>query len=159
MHRGETMKLKPWKLRTKIALLSFTLVLVSVLFAGVAIIERTTSSAEEEIGLRALAIARTVAQLRDVQENLGRQEGSKAIQPIAEKIRQATGVEYIVIFDMDRIRYSHPLQDRIGTLFDNGDEGPALRKQEYLSQAVGVIGPSIRAFVPVMTDEGTRQRM
>lgn len=151
------MKLKPWKLRTKIALLSFALVLVSVLFAGVVIIERTTSSAEREIGLRALAIARTMAELRDVQENLGRPEGSKAIQPVAEKIRQATGVEYIVIFDMERIRYSHPLQDRIGTLFDDGDEGPALRKQEYLSQALGVLGPSIRAFVPVMTDEGTRQ--
>lgn len=151
------MKFRPWKLRTKIALLSFTLVLVSVLTAGIVIVERTTNAAEKEIGLRALAIARTLAQLRDVQENLGEPEGSKVIQPIAEKIRQATGVEYIVIFDMKRIRYSHPLQDRIGTLFNDGDEGPSLRKQEYLSQAVGVLGPSIRAFVPVMTDEGTRQ--
>lgn len=146
-----------FKLRTKIALLSFFLVLMSVLFAGVVIVERTTHAAEQEIGFRALAIARTVAEFKDIQENLGRYDGAKVIQPIAERIRLATGVEYIVIFDMNRIRYSHPLEDRIGTLFDDGDEGPSLRKQEYLSEATGVLGPSIRAFVPVMTDEGTRQ--
>ncbi|MHB1652245.1 MAG: ATP-binding protein [Desulfitobacteriaceae bacterium] len=151
------MKFLQLKLRTKIALFSFSLVLLSVLFAGVVIVERTTAAAEKEIGSRAMAIARTVAELRDVQVNLEQTDGAKVIQPIAERIRQATGVEYIVIFDMDRIRYSHPIQDRIGTVFNDGDEAPALRKQEYLSQAVGVIGPSIRAFVPVMTDEGTRQ--
>ena len=153
------MKLIPFqlKLRTKIALLSFTLVLLSVLLAGVVIVERTTAAEEKEIGMRALAIARTVAELKDLQENLGKPDGAKAIQPIAERIRLATGVEYVVAFDMDRVRYSHPLEDRIGTVFDDGDEWPSLRKQEYLSQAVGVAGPSVRAFVPVMTDEGTRQ--
>lgn len=151
------MKFIQFKLRTKIALLSFGLVLLSILFTGIVIVERTTNAAEQEIGFRALAIARTVAELSDVQVNLEENGGSKVIQPIAERIRQATGVEYIVIFDMNKIRYSHPLQDRIGTVFNDGDEGPSLRKQEYLSQAEGVLGPSIRAFVPVMTDEGTRQ--
>ncbi|WP_443613704.1 ATP-binding protein [Acididesulfobacillus acetoxydans] len=144
-------------MRTKIALLSFGLVLLSILVAGVMIVERTTEAARKEIGLRAIAIARTVAELKEIQDNLGRPEGWKAIQPIAERIRVATGVEYIVVFDMKRVRYSHPLQDRIGTLFADGDEGPSLRHQEYLSQAVGVLGPSIRAFVPVMADQGTRQ--
>lgn len=146
-----------FKLRTKITLLSFGLVLLSVLVAGVMIVERTTNVVEEEIGQRAMAIARTVAENKDIQENLSNSEGAAVIEPIAERIRQATDVEYIVIFDMNRIRYSHPLHDRIGTIFDDGDEGPSLRKQEYLSQALGVLGPSIRAFVPVMTDEGTRQ--
>ncbi len=145
------------KLRTKIALLSFSLVLLSVLVASLAILERTMAEARQEIGTRAMAIARTVAELKDIQDNLGQPEGWKAVQPIAERIRIATHVEYIIIFDMNRVRYSHPLQDRIGTLFDDGDEGPALRHQEYLSQAVGVLGPAVRAFVPVMADEGTRQ--
>ncbi len=145
------------KLRTKIALLSFSLVLLSVLLAGVVIVGRTTTAVEQEIGMRAMAIARTVAQHKDVQENLGKIGGEKIIQPIAERIRLATGVEYIVLFDMERRRYSHPLEERIGTTFNDGDEGPSLRKQEYLSQATGILGPSIRAFVPVMTDEGTRQ--
>ncbi|KLU61182.1 sensor histidine kinase DcuS [Peptococcaceae bacterium CEB3] len=151
------MEIVQLKLRTKIALLSFGLVLLSILAAGGMIVERTTEAARQEIGLRAMAIARTVAELKEIQDNLGKPGGWKVIQPIAERIRLATGVEYIVVFDMNRVRYSHPLQDRIGTLFADGDEGPALRHKEYLSQAVGVLGPSIRAFVPVMADQGTRQ--
>ncbi len=104
-----------------------------------------------------MAIARTVAQLKDVQENLDTINGSKVIQPVAEKIRLATGVDYIVIFNMNRIRLSHPLQDRIGTAFTDGDEGDSLKNQEYLSRSIGVIGPAVRAFVPIKTDEGTRQ--
>lgn len=146
-----------FKLRTKITSLSFGLVLLSVLVAGVMIVERTTNVVEQEIGQRAMAIARTVAENKYIQEKLGQPDGAAVIEPIAERIRLATDVEYIVIFDMNRVRYSHPLHDRIGTVFDDGDEGPSLRKQEYLSQAMGVLGPSIRAFVPVMTDEGTRQ--
>ncbi len=151
------MKKTHFKLRTKIALLSFTLVLISVLLVGVVIIERISRSLEQEIGMRAMAIARTVAQLEDVQDNLEDVNGSKLIQPIAEKIRLATGVDYIVIFDMNRIRFSHPLQDRIGTLFTDGDEGPALKNQEFLSPSIGVLGPAVRAFVPIKADEGTRQ--
>ena len=101
------------KLRTKIALLSFSLVLLSVLLAGVVIVGRTTTAVEQEIGMRAMAIARTVAQHKDVQENLGKIGGEKIIQPIAERIRLATGVEYIVLFDMERRRYSHPYPARI----------------------------------------------
>ncbi|MDW7673163.1 MAG: PAS domain-containing protein, partial [Bacillota bacterium] len=48
-------------------------------------------------------------------------------------------------------------QDRIGELFEGGDEGPALADHEYISRAIGVLGPSIRAFVPIKTDEGTKQ--
>lgn len=151
------MKRTNLKLRTKIALLSFSLVLISVLLVGIVIIEQISSSTEQEIGMRSMAIARTVAQLKDVQENLDTMNGSKVIQPVAEKIRLATGVDYIVIFNMNRIRFSHPLQDRIGTVFADGDEGASLKNQEYLSHAIGVIGPAVRAFVPIKTDEGTRQ--
>ncbi|MCO1602843.1 ATP-binding protein [Desulfosporosinus nitroreducens] len=151
------MKVPHLKLGTKIAILSFILVLLSVVLAGVVIVNRISGKMEQEIGHRAMAISRTVAQLQEVQENLNKQEGFKWIQPLAERIRIATGVEYIVIFNMERMRYSHPYLDRIGTVFNDGDEGPSLERKEYLSQAVGVMGPSIRAFVPVLTDEGTRQ--
>ena len=151
------MKKIHFKLRTKIAFLSFTLVLISVLLVGIVIIEQISNSMEQEIGMRAMAIARTVAQLKDVQENLDKLNGSKIIQSEAEKIRLATGVDYIVIFDMDRIRFSHPLLDRIGTVFSDGDEGPSLKNQEYLSPSIGVLGPAVRAFVPIKADEGTRQ--
>lgn len=151
------MKFPHLRIATKIAILSFGLILFSVLLAGVMIVKWTTDAAENEIGMRAMAIARTLAQLSAIQENLGQHGGEKIIQPIAERIRLVTGVEYIVAFDMNKTRYSHPLEDRIGTPFADGDEARALLKEEYLSKAQGVKGPSIRAFVPVSKDEGTRQ--
>src|SRR5690606_3169600 len=88
---------------------------------------------------------------------VGKPGGSEVIQPIAERTRLATHVEYIVVLDMNKIRYSHPLESYIGTTFGGGDEGPAFANHEYLSRAEGVLGPSIRAFVPVKTDEGLTQ--
>jgi PAS domain S-box-containing protein len=35
-----------------------------------------------------------------------------------------------------------------------GDEGPALQGKEYTSKAVGTLGPSLRAFVPLYNNDG-----
>lgn len=144
-------------LRVKITLLSFGLIVLALMVGGIILIENFSVTLENELGSRALAVARTVAQIEDIQNHVGKPGGETVIQPIAEKIRLATNVEYIVVIDMDRVRYSHPLQDRIGQRFEGGDEGPALADHEYISRAAGVMGPSVRAFVPVKTDEGTRQ--
>lgn len=109
------------------------------------------------MGKRALAIARTMAQMPLIQENIEKSHGWMNIQPIAEKTRVATGVEYIVVVNMDGIRYSHPVADRIGKPFTGEDLFPSLGDKEIVSRAEGVLGPSVRAFVPVKADEGTRQ--
>lgn len=145
------------RMGTKIALLSFGLVLLSVLAVTSIIIENTLSHMKNEIGWRALAIARTMAQFEEIQLNVGIQGGEIIIQPICEKIRLATNVEYIVVMDMNKVRYSHPVKERIGKKFAGGDEGPALADNEYISQARGVLGPSVRAFAPVKTDEARKQ--
>jgi two-component system, CitB family, sensor histidine kinase DctS len=144
-------------LRWRITLLSFGLIALSVLIGGMILIENFSLTLENELGSRALAVARTVAQIEEIQTSLGQPNGYQVIQPIAEKIRLATNVEYIVVLDMERTRYSHPLQDRIGQLFEGDDVRAALADHEYISRAVGILGPSVRAFVPVKVDEGTRQ--
>lgn len=139
-----------FSLRAKIGILVFCLILLSTVISGSMLIQKVYSAIEKELGQRALAIARTVAQDDEVIRYTGTREGFQVIQPIAEKIRLATNVEYIVVFDMNKIRYSHPLEDRIGTVFKGGDEGPSLAEHAYISRAYGVNGPSIRAFVPLM---------
>ncbi|KKM08967.1 histidine kinase [Clostridiales bacterium PH28_bin88] len=148
---------KPIKIQNKITLLSFGLVLLSVLIGGATLVENFYRTTEREIGSRALAIARTLAQMESIQNAVGKPGGAEVIQPIAEKIRLATNVEYIVVFDMQKIRYSHPVQKYIGQTFVGGDEDRALANHEYISRAEGVLGPSVRAFVPIKTDEGTKQ--
>lgn len=112
---------------------------------------------EKELAERARAIARTVAQMPNIKENVGKPGGELQIQPIAERTRVATNVDYIVVIDMNRIRYSHPTEKQIGKTFVGGDELASLSEHEYISKAQGTLGYSIRAFVPIMNEEGVKQ--
>src|SRR5690606_28606187 len=102
------------KLRTKMLLLSFIFVSSSVIVSGLTMLYSISYSFEKEIRQRAIAISRTVAQLDEIRDYVGKEGGARVIQPVAERIRLATNVDYIVILDMDRIRYSHPSESRIG---------------------------------------------
>lgn len=148
---------KNLKLSTKIIILSFFSVLLVMLVGGTVMVKKIVATMEEEMGMRALAIARTIAQMPLIQESIEKPEGWKNIQPIAEKTRVATGVEYIVVVGMNGLRYSHPVADRIGKPFTGEDLASALTDREVITSARGVLGPSIRALVPVKADDGTRQ--
>lgn len=153
------MKRNKWKMtiRTRIAIVTSIIVIISVVSGSIVLMNRVTHAFEEELGNRVMAIGQALAQSPSILEGLNDRTGWKTIQPIAERVRLVTGVEYVVVIDMQKIRYSHPLKDRIGTPFQGGDEGPSLSEQAYLSRAVGVAGQSIRAFVPVMDEEGVNQ--
>lgn len=148
---------KALTLRAQMAVFSFFLVLLVVVIGGFFVIQKVTLVVEEEMGLRAVAIARTLAQMDEIKDHVGVPGGWEYIQPIAEKTRLATGVAYIVVLDMERIRFSHPVRDRIGKEFTDLDVGAALANHEYISRAEGVMGHATRAFVPIKVEEGTRQ--
>lgn len=145
------------RLRTKMVILSFVIVSFSVMVSGFYMIVNIAGSFEDEIGERSLAIARTIAQMEDIQNYVGISGGEKVIQPIAERVRLSTNVDYVVILDMDAIRYSHPSESRIGEKFESGDEGAAFAELEYISKAEGDLGQAVRAFVPIMEKEGVDQ--
>lgn len=68
-----------------------------------------------------------------------------------EKIRSETKVDFIVVFDMDSIRLTHPVKENIGRKFEGGDETRVLKEADkYISQAKGTLGISLRAFVPII---------
>src|SRR5690625_5178385 len=145
------------RLRTKMLMLSFILVLSSVTVSGINMIINISTSFEEEIGERAMAIARTVSQMEDIQKYVGKDGGEEYIQPIAERVRLSTNVDYVVILDMNGIRHSHPSESNIGLKFSGGDESAAYSESEYTSRVEGDLGYAIRAFVPIMDQEGVRQ--
>lgn len=84
---------KSLKLSTKIIILSFCSVLLVILVGGSVLVNKIASIMEDEMGKRALAIARTMAQTPLIQENIEKSDGWMKIQPIAEKTRVATGAE------------------------------------------------------------------
>lgn len=144
-------------LRTKMLLMSFFIVSASIITSGFIMVYSISGAFEKELGERAIAIARTVAQTPSIKENVGRPFGEEVIQPFAERTRIATNVDYVVVIDMHRVRYSHPSESMIGKRFVGGDENAALSEHEYISKAKGTLGNSVRAFVPIMDEEGINQ--
>ncbi|UFJ38902.1 sensor histidine kinase [Brevibacillus humidisoli] len=152
------MRLWPITMRTRIAVVISAIVVLAVVSGDLLVVGKVTRAYEQELGNRVMAIGQSLAQSPTIREGLQSSlRGWRIIQPIAERVRLVTKVDYIVVFDMNKVRYSHPLEARIGTVFQGGDEGPSLAEQSYVSRAVGVEGQSIRAFVPVMDDEGRKQ--
>ncbi|MFC5711688.1 ATP-binding protein [Thalassorhabdus alkalitolerans] len=114
-----------------------------------------SDTVSEQIGIRALSVAQSVAEIPEVQEAFSSSSPSEVIQPIAEAIRTQTDSEFIVVGNRDGERYSHPNEDRIGQTMVGDDNDRALYSGEsYVSEATGSLGPSIRGKAPIITAEG-----
>ena len=109
---------------------------------------------EEQMGRRALQMAHTVSEIPQVKKGLEEADLS-LVQPLVESIREMTDAAFIVVGDTEGIRYSHPLEDRLGKRMVGGDNAPALIDgKSYVSKAVGSMGPSMRGKAPVFNDAG-----
>ncbi|HEX6923019.1 MAG TPA: sensor histidine kinase [Bacillales bacterium] len=144
------MLLNRWPIRWKMTLLSFCIVLFSLLIGGIVIVGHTIDVKEAAIGKRSLLTARTVARLPEVKQNVTDPQGSKEINSIVERIRVVHNASYIVVMNMDHVRLSHPVTDRIGTVSHGKDEQAAFANHTYVSKAKGELGTAVRAYVPIL---------
>ncbi len=109
---------------------------------------------EERIGDQALQLSQVVSNLPQIRQGL-LDHNSSQIQSLAESIRGQTDARFIVVGDLEGIRYSHPIADRIGKKRVGGDNQRAIDKGEsYVSKAVGSLGPSMRGKSPVFDNAG-----
>ncbi|PRX40231.1 single cache domain-containing protein [Planifilum fimeticola] len=132
------------------ALLTSVVGMMGFLFYGILV-----SAVEEQIGKRALSLAKTVAADPELREAFSREEPWRQIQPIAERARINSGAEFVVVGNEHGVRYSHPIPERIGKEMVGGDNGPVLLQgKSFISRAVGSLGPSLRGKTPVFDDEG-----
>ena len=113
--------------------------------------ERRTAT--EQAGETVLALAEAVAHVPDVVEAVAAGDPEGRLQPLAESIRVAAAVDFVVIITPDRIRYTHPNPELIGQEFIGTTE-PAARGESFTETYTGTLGPSVRAVVPVMSDDG-----
>ncbi|SCY96451.1 DcuS/MalK family sensor histidine kinase [Alkaliphilus peptidifermentans] len=145
-------------LMTKIMLLTLAIVILSISISSILISKAVESNIQNEVESNVLNMARVVAEIPTIIDAFEDEEPSLIIQPLIEGIRTSTeGIEYIVVTDLNGVRYSHPNPQRIGAKFVGGDEGPALLEgKEYVSTAMGTLGLSTRAFVPIYSFDGKR---
>ncbi|WP_303720537.1 sensor histidine kinase [Malonomonas rubra] len=143
-------------LKTRMILLVCLLVLSLTLVAGAMYTAMIGEILEEKIGKQALQVAQTVAKIPLVRRQIIKLHPEGELQRLAEEIRQQTGAEFIVIGNIEGVRFSHPNPDRIGQKMVGGDNAPALERGEsYVSRAVGTLGPSIRGKAPIISkDDG-----
>ncbi len=139
-------------IRWKITFLSLGIVVFSLLIGGIILLGYMADKKEEELSQTTLITAQLVAQYKTVQEEINRENASEVLQPIAEKIRFINNADYIVILNMERIRLTHPIKERIGTPFYGGDEDPAFSEHIYTSKAMGESGYTVRSFVPIINE-------
>ncbi|MFZ4453307.1 ATP-binding protein [Salibacterium aidingense] len=142
-------------IQTKIIILIFTLLtFVTVVLSGFfAYLE--SQDIEDTLGDKALSTATYVAGSPVVREAFASENPSSVLQPYAERIREQSGAEFVVIGDENGIRYAHPDEWKIGEHMVGGDNARALENGEsYISQAEGTLGPSLRGKTPVRNDAG-----
>lgn len=103
---------------------------------------------------RALGVAQAVADLPTIKEAYELEEPSTVIQPVADLIRESSGMTYVVVTDAAGIRFSHPNPERIGQRVST-DPSIALSGEIFTGQEEGTLGVTWRAKVPVFADDGT----
>jgi two-component system CitB family sensor kinase len=152
---GGTRPVRSWLARRSLAsqMLLLQVAVVSLAIAAgaaVAWLDARHDSAESA-RQRVLGVAETFARSPDVLAALRQPDPAHKLQPLAESVRQATKVDFVVVLSRDRVRYSHPNPTLIGGQFIGHIE-PALAGRSFTETFTGTLGPSVRAVVPVPGD-------
>ena len=138
----------------KITALIFFILGFSLVIGGIFLVGNYSKTKEDDLKKRSVITARTVAELPEIRRGVtGGEAGQKRLNLVAEKVRIINDADYIVVLNMDRVRLTHPVEERIGSVSTGEDEGPAFAEHTYTSRATGEIGTVIRAFVPIMNQE------
>ncbi|MGB9098226.1 sensor histidine kinase [Erwinia sp.] len=140
---------RPMKLSTSVSLMVSAVivaVLLAVHFFYFFQVSQVTSKSVED---KALAVARTLADSPDIQRGLLLPPTSNVIQPIARAVLQSNDLLFVVVTNMEGIRYSHPNKDAINHHFIGEDLQPALLGKENVSINHGQLVQALRVFTPV----------
>jgi two-component system CitB family sensor kinase len=134
--------------------LQVVIVLVTTCAAGLLAAKLQSDRIREAYKDRMLSVAESVARLPSVIDAFGEPRPSEVIQPLAEVLRKASGVTYVVVTDSNGIRYAHPNPSLIGQRVSTDPTSP-LSGQVFVGTETGTLGTSLRAKVPIRSTDGT----
>ncbi|MGP9018057.1 sensor histidine kinase [Streptomyces sp. BR1] len=104
---------------------------------------------------RALAIAQSTAAQPQITADLlaSRPSPDGPVQREAERVRRATGAEYVVVMDRRGVRWSHPDVRQVGKVVST-DPSDALAGRNVMEIDSGTLGRSARGKVPLRDSGG-----
>lgn len=151
---------RPMRRRQPIRLSTAVSLMVSAVIAAVLLVVylfsffHISTLTRDGVRDKALAVARTLADSPQVQSDLMLPPGRGAIQPIASAVQQSNDLLFVVVTDMNGIRYSHPNAVAVGQHFIGDDLTPALRGAENVAVNHGQLAEALRTFTPVFDARG-----
>lgn len=150
---------KTMKLQTKLTLLVITVVFVSICIIISFVASWMTGNIESKARTNIMNVAEMAAHSTEIVNALEAKDPSGNIEAYVNmQLKDLEQVEYIIVADNGGIRYSHPNPEMIGQMFEGGDETRVVEKgEEYISEATGTLGKSLRAFVPIYDSENKKQ--
>lgn len=145
----------PWFRRLFAQTLVFQLGITALVLtvAAVAFARQMQTTMEEQYGLRSLAVAESVAAMPIVRDNVADPDSPLLLQPIAEAVRAATDVSFVVIADSEGIRRTHPSPGRIGQALST-DPTETLGGVSGIYTQTGTLGRSVRGKAPIFDQNG-----
>jgi two-component system CitB family sensor kinase len=145
----------PWyrRLFTQTLAIQFVIIALVLAVAAIAFARQAQRTLEEQYGLRSLAVAESVAAMPVVRNNVADPNSPALLQPVAESVRAATDVSFVVIANATGIRRTHPSPERIG-LEVSTDPSETLAGVSGIYTQTGTLGRSVRGKAPILDDNG-----
>ncbi len=147
------------KLKSRMILILGLMTIVQTGFIGLFAVHYLHQSLDEQIGQRALHVAKTIAALPAVAQAVDAQDSSY-LQPVSLLLAAKTQARFVVIGDREAIRLAHPSPEKIGRSMadDDGDDSARalIYGEGYISKAKGSLGWSMRGKAPVFSVDGSR---
>lgn len=158
--KGEVLGLKKkMKLQTKLTILIIIVVFISISIIIFFVASWMTKNIKSTSKTNVMNVAEMVANSREVIDALGKKDPDKIIGPYIEnQLKSLDEIEYIIVVDNEGMRYSHPNANMIGQKFVGGDESRVVKEGDvYISEGIGTLGRSLRAFVPIYNVEKNKE--
>ena len=137
----------------QILVLQLLVVLATVVLAAAIGVQQLRAQIAREEGARVLAVAESVAAAPEVRAALTSPDPSRVLQPLAESVRRANGLSFVVVADRDQVRLTHPDPALIGRRLST-DASDALAGRDVVTTERGTLGRSVRAKVPIRDVSG-----
>ena len=145
------------KLKSRMMLILGLMALLQTSMLGLFALQYLNQSLNDEIGVRALHVAKTIAAMPEV-ANAVKRSDTKHLQPLSLTLAQQTHARFVVIGDAAGLRLAHPNTAKLGASMmddDNDEISPTLSQgRAVISKAEGSLGWSMRARAPIFDPLG-----
>ncbi|WP_279634746.1 SpoIIE family protein phosphatase, partial [Streptomyces carpinensis] len=134
--------------------LQAVVVVVLVIAAAAALVLQARRNSLQDAHDRTLAVARAFAGAPGTARALTGRNPTAALQPHAEQVRKETGVAFVVVFDRDGIRVTHPNPSLIGKRVIGPYREQTVEGRTVTRTFTTSRGPAVDTGVPVVGADG-----